>query len=110
MDYHNHVYPEHELIVTGSDPRSGQGDLRPTTGDGPSLSFDVVVETWWGSDRPAEFHICYAASGRAGSIPAGSYELIVRVDGGDQSVERSFRVEKEWHEGSYGPLLMSLKP
>ena len=73
-------------------------DLPANTGGDAGLHFDVVLDKWWRNDDTHEFHICYPIDGLLSSIPAGEYRLTLRVEGGDQSVVKSFRVNKEWLE------------
>ena len=111
QDYRNALHKGHELAVMGTAPPKGEKDLRPNTGEDPGFWVDVVGEQWWAAEGgpPEDFFICYASDVVA-HVPCGAYELTIRVDGGEQSIRKSFRVEKGWRDGRNKRLDMGPMP
>lgn len=97
----NFVFLEHELQVQDTDPPAGACEIPPHQ----TRWFDVVSEQGVSSQVPQQFHFCYRNPNFSGlPVPAGSYEITLRADGGGPSVTRDFRITKNCVDETYDRL------
>lgn len=99
----NFVFPEHRFAVQDTNPPDGVCDIPA----GQTRWFDVVNElSWVASKQPAAvFHLCYQNPDfQQLPVPAGTYDIVVRADGGGASVTRSFQISKIVVDGKSSSL------
>lgn len=103
----NFIYPSHYLQVMDSDSRVVGRDLPPSNTGDPTLFFDVVKELGDKGRPPREFTFCYASETIEAPVPGGTYEIVLKAEGGNVSAMRRFRIRKSWNPDELsGPLIM----
>ena len=103
-----YVHIGHHLLVMDSDPPVAARDLAPNSNGEPTLFFDVVNEVGPQGETPASLRFCYANPNIVGDVPAGTYEIVLRADGGNVSATKKFRVRKSWSP-SAGPGRLTIE-
>jgi hypothetical protein len=89
----NMIHIGHRLLVMDSDPPLGARDVPPNKVGEATAWFDVVNTFDDEGDTPEAFIFCYANPGIRGAVPAGSYDIVLRAQGGGVSTSRQFRIE-----------------
>lgn len=89
----NMAHVGHRLLVMDSAPPLGARDVPPSKAGEATAWFDVVNTFDDEGDTPEAFTFCYANPKIRGAVPAGSYEVVLRAEGGGVSTSRQFRIE-----------------
>ena len=106
----NFIHVGHRLLVTDSQPESGEADLPANVDGKPTRFFDVANELDFPNQTPLTFQFCYANPGIRGSVDANTYEIVLRAEGGNVSCARAFRVTKIDGKGGFPRTKLRMEP